>query len=56
MEKEHLIYDDPQRQHDMLVRIMSTNDQCMDIEDDEVVLNQRSVLCPSAVVEKSFAK
>lgn len=50
MEKEELIYDNIQRQQDMLVRIMSTNDQCMDIEDDEVILNDSGLDISSQTV------
>jgi hypothetical protein len=42
MEKETLLYDDINRQQEMLAHIMSTSDQCMDIElDEDVILNDK---------------
>lgn len=44
MEKETLLYDDINRQQEMLAHIMSTSDQCMDIElDEDVILNDNQM-------------
>eukprot|EP01054_Gregarina_sp_Poly1_P007479 Gregarina_sp_Poly_1__7478@NODE_416_length_8734_cov_134_157609_g338_i0_p1_GENE_NODE_416_length_8734_cov_134_157609_g338_i0NODE_416_length_8734_cov_134_157609_g338_i0_p1_ORF_typecomplete_len848_score138_71ERCC3_RAD25_C/PF16203_5/1_5e81Helicase_C_3/PF13625_6/3_1e33ResIII/PF04851_15/1_3e20SNF2_N/PF00176_23/4_7e09SNF2_N/PF00176_23/1_3e03Helicase_C/PF00271_31/2_4e08AAA_30/PF13604_6/1_4AAA_30/PF13604_6/0_00024AAA_11/PF13086_6/2_6e03AAA_11/PF13086_6/0_033AAA_11/PF13086_6/4_4e02AAA_19/PF13245_6/2_9AAA_19 len=48
MDKEKLIYDDPQKQKDMLQKILSTDDVIKDLEDDDVMLN-----ASGAAVEES---
>lgn len=48
MEKEKLIYDDPQKQKDMLQKILSTDDVVKDLEDDDVMLNASGVTIDEA--------
>ncbi|XP_053991013.1 uncharacterized protein LOC128883059 [Hylaeus volcanicus] len=53
MEKETLLYDDIHRQQEMLAHIMSTSDQCMDIELDEDVILTDSQMDMSKNIQKS---
>ena len=44
MAGEDLMFDDPVKQRSMLERIIASSDQSVDLEDDDVVLNDRCVI------------
>eukprot|EP01053_Blabericola_migrator_P000436 Blabericola_migrator_1__435@NODE_1104_length_5428_cov_159_283343_g756_i0_p2_GENE_NODE_1104_length_5428_cov_159_283343_g756_i0NODE_1104_length_5428_cov_159_283343_g756_i0_p2_ORF_typecomplete_len408_score70_30ERCC3_RAD25_C/PF16203_5/4_9e83Helicase_C/PF00271_31/1_1e08ResIII/PF04851_15/2_9e06ResIII/PF04851_15/6e03SNF2_N/PF00176_23/0_11SNF2_N/PF00176_23/5_3e02_NODE_1104_length_5428_cov_159_283343_g756_i028394062 len=48
MDKEKLIYDDPQKQKDMLQKILAADDVVKDLEDDDVMLNASGVTIEEA--------